>query len=221
MLVNDTLKKNITIGVFVFIVLFVFSTISISEQTKKSISFGARNKSRIPLGRSKQKPIPFKFSLNTSEALEDEKKGFEIGIKAGSTAGLSGALGEVSFSLNPVLKGAFIRGGVGYITGNQNQNYGQLKIATVNLDALYSLSSLNTFNAPLNVYIGGGFIYPVKVNREKFSGAWGAKAYLGSKYELQKNMSIYGEIAYTGLKYSEAEKAIKGMEAMLGYSYSF
>ncbi len=213
--------KKLTI-IIAIIYLFICFAQAKETKTKKSISFGGQSSKKIPLGKSSLKPQPFVFSSqNYGEAITYEKKGFEIGIKAGGSAGLSGALGEVSYSLNPIIRGGYLRGGIGYLTGIQPQQNQQLKIATVNLDAVYSLGEINTFNYPLNVYIGGGLIYPIKVNRQDYGGAWGARAYFGSKYILQNNSSIYGEIGYSGIKYSPDESAVKGVGAMLGYSYSF
>jgi hypothetical protein len=110
---------------------------------------------------------------------------------------------------------------VGYLTGGTKTETSSLKIATVNLDALYSLGATDDPKNPLSLYVGGGLIFPWKVNRSQASGAWGAHAYLGSKYALQDSTSIYGELAYTGIKYQADESALRGMEAMLGYSYSF
>lgn len=187
-------------------------------------AFDGQPAKAVPLGRSNKKPVPFNFS-NTPEKNQNspkpEKTGLEVGIKAGSSAGLTGAVGDLSYSLDSVVKGASLRGSFGYLTGAETDQARALKLATVNLDAIYSLGTLKAFDSPLNVYIGGGFIYPFKVNRERSSGAWGAHAYFGSRYLVQDNASVYGELAYTGIKYNPSETAIKGVEAMLGYSYSF
>ncbi len=188
---------------------------------KKSVSFGGQAKTSIPLGRSAQKPVPLKFSTSYDGDRPAEKTGLEVGIKAGSSAGLTGAVGDVSYPLDQLLKGASLRGSFGYLTGAESAKTRALKLATVNLDAIYSLGTLKAFDSPLNVYVGGGFIYPFRVNRETNSGGWGAHAYFGSKYAVRDNASIYGELAYTGIKYTQNETALKGVEAMLGYSYTF
>jgi hypothetical protein len=177
----------------------------------------------IPLGRSNQKPVPFNFSSysSVSPASEDQKAGLEVGIKAGASAGLTGAVGDLSYSLDSVVRGASLRGSLGYLTGAETAQSRGLKLATVNLDAIYSLGNIKAFDSPVDVYVGGGLIYPFKVNRERSGGAWGAHAYFGSRYSVQENVSLYGELAYTGIKYNPEEAAIKGVEAMLGYSYSF
>ncbi len=189
---------------------------------KKSVSFGGQRSVPVPLGRSNQKPVPFKYySADTQLEQPEKKSGLEVGIKAGASAGLTGAVGDVSYSLDQILRGASLRGSFGYLTGAETQQTRPLKLATVNLDAIYSLGTLKAFDSPLDVYVGGGLIYPFKVNRERSSGAWGAHAYFGSRYSLRDNVSLYGELAYTGIKYNPEETAIKGVEAMLGYSYSF
>ena len=172
----------------------------------------------VPQLRSGEKPVPYRFPAPPAGTVIDEKSGLAVGIKAGASAGLTGAMGDVSYSLNNVLPGASIRGSVGYLTGSKT-TVDQIKMATVNLDALYNIGDLPQL--PMNVYIGGGVIYPVKVNNNRGAGAWGAHAYLGSKYSLRDNTSIYGELAYTGIKYQADQPALRGVEAMLGYSYSF
>ena len=188
---------------------------------KKAVSFGGQPTRAVPLGMSKQKPVPFRFSTSPESDQQSKKAGLEVGIKAGSSAGLTGAVGDLSYSLDSVIKGASLRGSFGYLTGAENAQTQAIKLATVNLDAIYSLGTIKAFDSPLDVYIGGGLIYPFKVNRERSSGAWGAHAYFGSKYSVQDNASLYGEVAYTGIKYNQEETALKGVEAMLGYSYSF
>jgi len=173
-----------------------------------------------PLQFNKTRPFP-SGTKTTPEAQQDEKLGLTVGIKAGSSAGLTGAMGDVSYSLSDLLPGAALRGSVGYLTGGTKTDTGSLKLATVNLDALYSIGAVNDPKNPLSLYVGGGLIFPWKVNRERSSGAWGAHAYLGSKYSLQDSTAIYGELAYSGIKYQAEEKALRGVEAMLGYSYSF
>lgn len=195
-----------------------------TEKTpKKSVSFGnqAPNIS-VPFGQSQQKPVPFKFGSGEGTSTSNKTDaGLTVGIKAGASAGLTGAVGDLSYKLDSIVPGAALRGSFGYLTGSTGVPNSKLKIATVNLDAIYSLGTVKTFNAPLNIYVGGGLIYPFKVSSTKSSGAWGAHAYFGSKYLIQENTSIYGELAYTGIKYQADEAAIKGVEAMLGYSYSF
>jgi len=188
---------------------------------KRAVSFGGQPTRAVPLGRSNQKPMPFRFSSTEASEKHSDITGLEVGIKAGSSAGLTGAVGDLSYSLDSVIKGASLRGSFGYLTGAETAQTQALKLATVNLDAIYSLGTLKAFDSPLDVYIGGGLIYPFKVNRERSAGAWGAHAYFGSRYLVQDNASLYGELAYTGIKYNPEESALKGVEAMLGYSYSF
>lgn len=177
-------------------------------------------KKTYKLKNEEQKPAVFK---QPAIVTQDEKIGLTVGIKAGSSAGLTGAMGDVTYSLSNLLPGTSLRGSVGYLTGGTktDADTNNLKMATVNLDALYSIGAADDPKNPLSLYIGGGLIFPWKVNRDKSSGAWGAHAYLGSKYLLQDNTSIYGELAYSGIKYQAEEKALRGVEAMLGYSYSF
>ncbi len=220
---EKTVKKLIIAAILLFLTgsCYAQSQEATGEHPKKSVSFGGQPAKMVPLGKSSQKPVPFKFSSAGESGGQAEKTGLEVGIKAGSSAGLTGAMGDVSYSIDSLLKGASLRGSFGYLTGAETAQTRALKLATVNLDAIYSLGTLKAFDSPLDVYIGGGFIYPFRVNRQTSTGGWGAHAYFGSRYLVQDNASIYGELAYTGIKYTPDETALKGIEAMLGYSYSF
>ena len=214
-------------------IMICFQSLSYAKQKKKTpapaksvpISIPGLNlqKSILPLSLKKkeQKPVPlYPNSAQTSKQSE-EKVGLAVGIKAGGSAGLTGAVGDVSYSLSNIIRGAALRGSVGYLTGSANDNVNNLKMATVNLDAIYSISEATMPDSPVNIYVGGGLIYPWKVNNSMGAGAWGAHAYLGSKYSLKDSTAIYGELAYTGIKYQSDIAAIRGIEAMMGYSYSF
>ena len=185
----------------------------------------AKDKSRVAPFRfnsSIQKPVPLYPTLNDRVSIGvPDRKGLTIGVKAGSTAGLSGAMGDLMYSLSHVVPGAAIRGSVGYLTGSNIKEGDNIKIATVNLDGVLGLNFLKNENVPIDIYVGGGLIYPWKVNKDRGSGGWGAHAYMGGKYFIEKNTSIYGELAYSGIKYSHNTSALKGFEAMLGYGYSF
>ncbi|MEK7377114.1 MAG: hypothetical protein AABZ57_08165 [Candidatus Margulisiibacteriota bacterium] len=171
------------------------------------------NKKVFPFNRSDQKPIPL------YPGASQERIGLSVGIKAGASAGLTGAMGDVTYSLSNLVPGAAVRGSIGYLTGTNIASIDKLKMATVNLDGI--LDILKQDNTPLNVYVGGGLIYPWKVSQTNSAGAWGAHAYLGGKYALQRDVSVYGEIAYSGIKYDANQSALKGVEAMVGYGYSF
>ncbi len=172
----------------------------------------------VPLKAKEQKPVSLYPEKNKAQA--EDKIGLSVGIKAGGVGGLSGAVGDVSYSLSKIVPGAAIRGSVGYLTGQNPTTSDNVKMTTVNLDALYSVG-VSGADSPVTLYVGGGFIYPFKVSNSMGAGAWGAHAYFGSKYLLQDSTSIYGELAYTGIKYQADEAAVKGVEALLGYSYSF
>ena len=189
---------------------------------------------RVPFKTGVAKPGPVPYRRSQEERIQtapdsgsekkgdiDNKAGLSVGIKGGSSAGLTGAVGDVTYSMPYVLPGAQIRGSLGYLTGASNSNVDYLKIATVNLDTLYTFGQQNNVEKPVSVYVGGGLIYPWKVNRNMGKGAWGAHAYIGSKYQIENNTSIYGELAYSGIKYQADQAALKGVEAMFGYSYSF
>ncbi len=149
----------------------------------------------------------------------DQDLGLSIGFKAVGGSGLSGAGGDLSYSIAKYIPGLSVRGGFGYMTGGTNADVDPLKLTTVNLDAVYQIDTQQ--DSPLSIYVGGGLLMPWKVNKNRGSGAWGAHAYIGSKYTIEDNFSIFGELAYRGIKYQAEEAAIKGVEATLGYIYSF
>ena len=198
-----------------FLVVFEQAAALAALNTNKpsSLSLTPSKKKVFPLSQSKQKPIPLYPGASR------EKIGLSVGIKAGASAGLTGAMGDVTYSLSNLVPGAAVRGSVGYLTGSNIASQDKLKMATVNLDGI--LDILKQESTPLNLYVGGGLIYPWKVSQSSAAGAWGAHAYLGGKYALQKDTSIYGEIAYSGIKYNPNESALRGVEAMVGYGYSF
>ena len=211
------MKFSLKILASVVIILAVFEQAVVLAALKTikpaSLSLTPSKKKVFALNQSNQKPIPL------YPGSVQEKIGLSVGIKAGASAGLTGAMGDVTYSLSNFVPGAAVRGSIGYLTGTNIASYDQLKMATVNLDGI--LDILKQDNTPLNVYLGAGLIYPWKVSQTNSAGAWGAHAYLGSKYTLQRDTSIYGEIAYSGIKYDVNQAALKGVEAMMGYGYSF
>ncbi len=212
---NKEIAAVAAIGVFC-----VFLTAA--QAAKGTANYPLKSKSPLtaPFGgkpfkfnKPEQKPIPLYPSS------EKEKMGLSVGIKAGGSAGLTGAMGDVTYSISNLVPGAAVRGSIGYLTGTNIANQDRLKMATVNLDGIIDI--VKRESNPLNLYVGGGLIYPWKVSQVSGGGAWGAHAYLGGKYALQKDTSIYGEIAYSGIKYDPKESALRGVEAMVGYGYSF
>jgi hypothetical protein len=209
------LSAKILALVLVFMSVIGQTTVFAALKTKKppSLFLKPTTKKIVPFNQPGQKPIPLYPSA------QPEKIGLSVGIKAGASAGLTGAMGDVTYSLSNIVPGASVRGSLGYLTGSNIASYDKLKMATVNLDGI--LDILKQENTPLNLYVGGGLIYPWKVSQSNSAGAWGAHAYLGGKYKLERDTSIYGEIAYSGIKYDSNQSALKGVEAMVGYGYSF
>lgn len=207
-----------------FLIVFILFTIQSSyakplNNRKRPVPFQIKKFSKpAPMPQKKLRPVPI---VPESRSLDNKEDiGLTVGLKAGSAAGLTGAMGDIMYSLSNIVPGASIRGSVGYLTGSNKQIDERIKIATVNLDGIYSLDILKNPEIPFNMYVGGGLIYPWKVNRNA-SGGWGAHAYLGGKYLIENNSSLYGELAYSGIKYNREQAALRGIEAMLGYSYSF
>lgn len=213
-------QSKIILYLLVFILLAIQSSYAkLSNNRRRAIPFQIKKFSKpIPMPQKQLRPIPI---VPESGSFDNKGEiGLTVGLKAGSAAGLTGAMGDIMYSLSNIVPGASIRGSIGYLTGSNKQIDESIKIATVNLDGIYSLDILKNPEIPFNMYVGGGLIYPWKVNRNA-SGGWGAHAYLGGKYLIENNSSLYGEFAYSGIKYNKEQAALRGIEAMLGYSYSF
>ncbi len=203
-------------------------TVKLKKRTDVAVPFTKKDRTIAPLKLKISDPVRLKAPVGITsretekpQKPEEDKKGLAIGIKGGSSAGLRGAVGDISYSLDSLIPGAEIRGGLGYLTGAPANSANQLKMATVNLDAVYNITEGEKGALPVNVYVGGGFIYPWKVSSNLGKGAWGAHAYLGSKYLLEDNAAIFGELSYTGIKYQADQTALRGVDMMMGYSYSF
>jgi len=150
--------------------------------------------------------------------------GLSVGAKVGLTAGLFAVTGDLDYSLASILPGAKARLSVDYVTGNNPNETATIdnpmKAVDVKIGGTYALDMLKTAALPIDWYAGAAYILPVKVNAGR-TGKWGAEAYLGGKYNVPDFGTVYGELGYAGLKYAEGVAALKGVNAAVGYSYSF
>lgn len=149
--------------------------------------------------------------------------GISVGGKVGLTAGVMAVTGDLDYALDSILPGAKARLSVDYVSGNNPNSSATadnpMKAVDVKLGGTYALDMLKSDALPINWYVGAAYILPVKVNAGR-TGKWGAEAYIGGTYNIPDFGTIYGEVGYAGLKYSDAA-ALKGVNAAVGYSYSF
>ncbi len=150
--------------------------------------------------------------------------GLSVGAKVGLTAGLFAVTGDLDYALDSILPGAKARLSVDYVTGNNPNSTATIdkpmKAVDVKLGGTYALDMLKTAALPIDWYVGAAYILPVKVNNAR-TGKWGAEAYLGGSYMIPDFGTVYGELGYAGLKYDATAAALKGVNAAVGYCYSF
>ena len=69
-------------------------------------------------------------------------------------------------------------------------------------------------------YVGGAYLYPVKVNNARV-GKYGLEAYIGTNYVIPEMGVINVELGYGALKYADDQPALKGIDLKLGYGILF
>jgi len=150
--------------------------------------------------------------------------GLSAGAKVGLTAGLFAVTGDLDYSLASILPGAKARLSVDYVTGNNPNSTATvdrpMKSVDVKIGGTYALDMLKSAALPIDWYVGAAYILPVKVNNAR-TGGYGYEAYVGGMYKVPDFGTIYGELGYAGLKYAKNVPALKGVDAAVGYSYSF
>jgi hypothetical protein len=151
-----------------------------------------------------------------------EGMGLSLGVKAGLVAGLTGITGDLDYSIDSILPGTKIRLSGDYVSGtNPAAGSDTVKVVDLKIGAIYSINDLvSGLGMGGNWYVGGAFILPVKVNGAR-TGKWGAEAYVGSMYMIPDFGSVYGELGYEGLKYTDGQAALKGINLSVGYCYMF
>jgi len=150
--------------------------------------------------------------------------GMSAGAKIGLTAGLFAVTGDLDYSLAGILPGAKARLSVDYVTGNNPNSTAAIdnamKSVDVKIGGTYALDMLKSAALPVDWYVGAAYILPVKVNGGR-TGGYGYEAYVGGTYKVPDFGTIYGELGYAGLKYASGVAALKGVDASVGYAYSF
>lgn len=151
-----------------------------------------------------------------------QKLGIIACASAGLNAGLKGVNGHIDYEIPSILPNASLRIGGNYIQGTNPSGGDDIKAVSFKAGAIYGINEYvkSLAGLPLDWYVGGNVIIPVKVNKSR-SGKWGGEAFVGSIYKMQDIGSIFGEIGYSVLKYSDNQPALKGLLLNAGYSYSF
>jgi len=169
-------------------------------------------------------PAPVAPAPAPTPAKASAGMGMSVGAKVGLTAGLFAVTGDLDYSLAGILPGAKARLSVDYVTGNNPNSSATadnaMKSVDVKIGGTYALDMLKTAALPVDWYVGAAYILPVKVNAGR-TGKWGAEAFVGGSYRVPDFGTIYGELGYAGLKYADNVAALKGVNAAVGYAYSF
>ena len=168
-------------------------------------------------------PAPVAPAPSPTPASAAAGMGMTVGAKVGLTAGLMAVTGDFDYSLAGILPGAKARLSVDYVSGN-NPNSSvavdtPMKSVDIKIGGTYALDMLKSAALPVDWYVGAAYILPVKVNGAR-TGGYGYEGYVGGTYKVPDFGSIYGELGYAGLKVATAP-ALKGVNAAVGYAYSF
>lgn len=149
---------------------------------------------------------------------------FSVGVKAGLNSGVLGAVGDFDYVLSQILKGLSARVSLGYVSGNNPNSTATrdnpMASVVAKIGANYVIDGLKIANLPVDWYVGGAYLIPVRTNDAR-SGGWGVEAVLGGKYSGDDAWKLYVESGYSGLKYDTNVAALKGLGFTVGYSYTF
>lgn len=145
--------------------------------------------------------------------------GLTAGLKAGLSTGLTGIGGSLDYSIASMIPDASVRIGGEYLVGTNPTGNASVKAVSLKVGAVYALTMLKSPDMPVDLYIGGTFVLPLKVSGG--GSGWGADGFIGGKYMVPDLGVLFGEVGYSGLKYSSSAAALKGISASVGYNYSF
>ena len=171
-----------------------------------------------PLPQPRLQPAPAK-----PRAKVPEGRGILLGLNAGYDAGLFGVAGNLDYDLtNFGATGVRVRIGGNYLGGvNPDAGTSLMKALSLKLGGLFNMTDFFTGSGqPLNFYIGGAYLFPVKVTGDDL-GSGGTEAYLGANYVIADFGTINMEAGYASLKYSKNAAAVKGLDLKLGISTAF
>jgi len=164
-------------------------------------------------------PEPVMITVpNTEEA----GRGVSLYLSGGFDAGLTGAAANLDYDLSGLpAEGLSIRIGANYVSGLNPRSSDNMQAASAKLGAVYYITPyLPDLGMPMTWYVGGAYLYPVKVNDARV-GQYGLEAYLGTNYVIPEMGVVNLEVGYGALKYAEDQLALKGIDLKLGYGILF
>jgi len=161
----------------------------------------------------------------TGHATNEVGRGVALYVNGGVDAGLIGYAANLDYDLSGLpARGLKLRVGANYISGTNPRGGDSMQAACAKLGAVYYITPfMPDFGMSLSWYVGGAGLYPVKVNagRSGQSGQWGVEAYLGTNLSIPEFGLVNVELGYSGLKYTAAQPALKGLDAKIGYGLTF
>lgn len=167
-------------------------------------------------------PAPVAPAPAPAPAVKAAGMGLSLGGSVGLKAGLFDIAGILTYSTDSILSGTAVRLGVDYLAGtNPGLSADSMKAINVSLGATYALTMLKSADIPIDWYVGANYVLPVKVNAGATASGWGADAILGGTYKIPDFGTICGELGYGVLKYESGKTALRGIDATVGYNYSF
>jgi len=153
---------------------------------------------------------------------EEAGRGVSLYLNGGFDSGLTGAAANLDYDLSGLpVGGLSVRVGVNYVSGLNPRSSDNMKAASAKLGAVYYITPyLPNFDLPMTWYVGGAYLYPVKVNNARV-GSYGLEAYLGTNYVIPEMGVVNVELGYGALKYADDQPALKGIDLKLGYGILF
>lgn len=177
-----------------------------------------------PVASAETAPLPTEPAAPAKQKVKvREGAGLLLGLNAGYDAGIPGISADLDYDItNLGAAGVRIRTGIGFASGaDQTPEQAPVKVINLKLGALVNLTDI--FVAPqqkLSYYIGGAYLFPVKVN-DAAAGKWGIEAYVGLNYVLADVATFNMQAGYSGIKYSDSEPSLKGLNFKLGTATAF
>lgn len=155
-------------------------------------------------------------------AVQPVRGGLSAGVKAGLSAGALAFTADIDYSLSNIIDNAKVRLSGNFMTGKEETgSQFTYRIGNIKIGGIYNLPMLKSKDMPIDLYAGGSFIYPVLLSSSRTGTKWGAEVFMGGSIDVAEIGTLYGELGYGGLKYDEAQPALKGISASIGLSAAF
>jgi len=153
---------------------------------------------------------------------EEAGRGVALYLNGGLDSGLTGIGANLDYDLSGLpAEGIKLRVGANYIAGANPRSSDSMKAVSAKLGAVYYITPyLPDLGLPMTWYVGGAYLYPVKVNNARV-GKYGLEAYIGTNYVIPEMGVINVELGYGALKYADDQPALKGIDLKLGYGILF